>query len=129
MPENTKITTLNQEVIRRMINTSELVGENIRLGIIDDFAQKIVNSGYPVHQTRNILVGDLKGYERKLALSIKDRSNQRWKPLCPCSKFNAKARAKKKIMAKTNWFKRGRQEDDVLHPEGTPPKKQKINRI
>ena len=32
-------------------------------------------------------------------------------------------------MAKTNWFKRGRQEDDVLHPEGTPPKKQKRNRI
>ena len=63
-----------------------------------------------------------------MALS-KDRSNPRWKPLCPCSKFNAKARAKKKIMAKTNWFKRGRQEDDVLHPEGTPPKKQKSNRI
>ena len=33
MPENIKITTLNQEVIRRIINTSELVGEDIRLGI------------------------------------------------------------------------------------------------
>ena len=128
MPENIKITTLNQEVIRRRINTSELVRKDIRLGIIDDFAQQIVNSGYPVQQTRIILVGGLKGYKRKLALS-KDRSNPRRKPLCPCSEFNAKARAKKKILAKSNWFKRGHQEEDTLHPEGSPTKKQKRDKI
>jgi hypothetical protein len=45
MPENIKITTLNQEVIRRMVNTSELVNIQTRLNILDSFAQKIVNSG------------------------------------------------------------------------------------
>ena len=45
MPENIKITTLNQEVIRRMVNTSEMVDEETRIRILDDFAQKIVNSG------------------------------------------------------------------------------------
>ena len=63
-----------------------------------------------------------------MALS-KDKSNPRWKPLCPCSKFNAKARAKKKILAKSNWLKRGRQEEDTLHHEGSPTKKQKRDKI
>ena len=50
MPENIKITTLNQEVIRRMVNTSEMVDITTKLNILDSLAMKIVNSDYPVTQ-------------------------------------------------------------------------------
>ena len=53
MPENMKSTTLNQEVIFRMINSSEEV--------VDNFAHKIINSGYGLNQTRNIMVGGAQG--------------------------------------------------------------------
>ena len=44
MPKkNIKITTLNQEVIRRMVNTSEMVDEETKIRIFHDFAQKMVN--------------------------------------------------------------------------------------
>ena len=69
MPENMKITTLNQEVIRRMMNTSEELGMDERLKVVDGYAMKVINSGYGLKQTREIIVGGLKGYERKLKLS------------------------------------------------------------
>ena len=80
MPQNMKITTLNQEGIRRMMNTSEELGKDERLTVVDEYAIKVVNSGYGLKQTREILVGGLKGYERKLKLSL-DLENPRGKPL------------------------------------------------
>ena len=46
IPEATRRATLNQEMIRRMTNTSELVGEEIRLVIVDEYGQKLINSEY-----------------------------------------------------------------------------------
>ena len=74
MPEGTRRATLNQEMIRRMVNTSEMVGMTKRLEIIDKYAQKLINSEYTLEQTRNAIIGGLKGYERLLSLS-KDINN------------------------------------------------------
>ena len=105
MPENMKIATINQEVIRRMCNTSEHLDIGIRLNIIDNFAQKIINSGYKLEQTRKVMVGGLKGYERKLKLSL-DVTNPKWHPLHPPASFNISARRRKKILDKNKWFKK-----------------------
>ena len=43
------------------------------------YAQKLINSEYSLEETRDIIVGGLKGYERLLSLS-KDTGNPRWKP-------------------------------------------------
>ena len=40
MPENMKVASLNQEVIRRMLNTSEDLEDSKRMVIVDDFAKK-----------------------------------------------------------------------------------------
>ena len=72
---------------------------------------KVVNSGYGLKQTREIIVGGLKGYERKLKLSL-DLDNPRWKPLHQEDDYNISGRNKKKILAKTSWFKRKRDDED-----------------
>ena len=108
MPENMKVTTLNQEVIRRMLNTSEELDISERLKVVDNYAMKVVNSGYGLKQTRGIIVGGLKRYERKLKLSL-DVANPRWKPLHQGDDYNVSGRNKKKILAKTSWFKRKRE--------------------
>ena len=74
MPEGTRRATLNQELIRRMINTSELVSNEKRIEIIDKYAGKLINSEYSVKETRKVIIDGLKGYERLLSLS-KDLNN------------------------------------------------------
>jgi hypothetical protein len=46
MPENMKMSTLNQELVRRMMNMSELVPMSLRLNIVDKYGQKLTDSGY-----------------------------------------------------------------------------------
>ena len=89
---------------RRIKNTSELVEEKTRLGIVDDYAQKLINSEYGLGSTRGFIIGGLKGYERLLSLS-KDIGNPRWKPLHLAASWNAKNRSNAKKLSKTNWYK------------------------
>ena len=122
MPENTRMATLNQEMIRRMVNTSEMVGEEERCEIVDKYATKLVNSEYSVATTRKIITGGLKGYERMLSKS-RNRNEPGWKPLHMPASFKSKERRTAKMLAKTNWFK-SRQEqgkdvqDDPVSTEG-----------
>jgi hypothetical protein len=44
MPENTRMTTLNQEMVRRMVKRSELVDMDTRLEVVDNYAKKLINS-------------------------------------------------------------------------------------
>ena len=64
MPEGVRRATLNQELIRIMVNTSELVDKPKRLDIVDNYAQKLINSEYSLDETRRVIMGGLKGYER-----------------------------------------------------------------
>ena len=104
MPESTRRSTLNQELIRRMVNTSEMVPIEERIEIIDKYATKLMNSEYPLDETRNIIIGGLKGYERLLSLS-KDTNNPKWKPLHMAASWNAKNRKRAKDLSKTSWYK------------------------
>ena len=69
MPEGIRRATLNQEMVRRMLNTSEDVKDTKRVEIVDDYAQKMINSEYTIEETRNVIMAGLKGYERLLSLS------------------------------------------------------------
>jgi hypothetical protein len=61
MPEIIRRATLNQELVRSMINTSELVDMSRRL--VDNYAQKLINSEYSMKETVDVVVEGLKGYE------------------------------------------------------------------
>ena len=113
MPEGIRRASLNQEMVRRMVNTTELADMDTRIRIVDEYAQKLVNSEYTVKEAREIIIGGLKGYERLLSLS-KDKENPRWKPLHVAGKWNSANRRMAKLKAKNNWFK-GKQVVD--HPE------------
>ena len=129
MPENMRVATLNQEVIRRMLNTSERLDISYRIEVVDNYALKLANSGYDLEYTRKVIKGGLTGYERKLALSL-DINNPKWKPLHQGAKFNSTGRKLKKTLAKTNWFKKRKvsemEEDDL---QASPSKKSKQTRV
>ena len=106
MPQNTKTSTLSQEIVRRMMNTSELVNQIERNQIIEKFIKKLRRSGYDEKQIRNIVESGLKGYQSKLERSIVEGRD-----LHRDDKSTAGSRFKKKLLAKSNWFKKGTKKD------------------
>ena len=81
-----------------------MVSNEIRVKIVDKYAQKLINSEYSLDHTREFIVGGLKGYERLLSLS-KDLNNPKWKPLHMAASWNSRNRRIAKQRSKTNWYK------------------------
>ena len=111
MPENMLVASLNQEMTRRMMNTSELLDMQVRVEVINKYGQKLTNSGFMVEQARNIVTGGLVSYERRVKQS-QDKTSPRWRPLHEGAKYNKAQRMKKKIMAKSSWFKAKKRDND-----------------
>ena len=120
MPENMRTATLNQEVIRRMVQTSENLYVSTRLEVLDNFVRKVINSEYGRKQTRNIMVGGLMGYEWKMKLS-RDVTNQKWQPLHPPARFNITTSRKNMILGKNNWFKRTSSQEEMTSSQQEDP--------
>ena len=103
MGENTKIQILAQDMVRRLLNTSEELGAGTRNETVDEYAPKLINSRNTKEQVRKIVIKGIKGYEnkkRKRAMEEKDLLSTE-----AGSKVN---RYKDKLLDKTNWFKQKR---------------------
>ena len=100
MEENQKAQILAQEMVRRMLNTNDMVDKKTRLEVVDNMAKKLRTSGYSVKQTRKIISNGLKKYEAKKA-----RCRVEGKPLYRTAKTSLAKRYKKKLLAKSSWFK------------------------
>ena len=57
--------TLNQELVRRMLNTSEDLDMKERVVVVDRYCQKLADSGYLGDQMKKVITGGLTGYERR----------------------------------------------------------------
>jgi hypothetical protein len=101
MPEDNKIRCLSNDLIRRMLNTTELLEDNIRCKIVDDYAQKLFNSGYGLAQVRRIVMSGLKGYEAKLLES----RTAGGRSLHQQARESSARRQRKKLTAKSDWFR------------------------
>ena len=100
LPENSKMASLTQEVVRRMRNTSEKVNMKERIAHLDKFAQKLINSGYSMEQAKNITVAGLKGYQKAL-----DKATKEGRSIHISAAEGAASRNQKKLLSKTQWFK------------------------
>ena len=100
-----RISSLTAEVMRRMMNVSELLPDSERVKVLDSYAQKMANSGYKLVTIRRVLIGGLKGYESRLARSKLKKSDARWKSLHESSEASWGSRWRKKLLGKTTWFK------------------------
>ena len=96
MGENPKIKILSQEMVRRLLNTSEEVEEEHIIEITDEYAKKLHNSGYRKEQIRKIILAGVKGYGAKLK-----RSREQGIPLRRTAKESEETRAR----TQTNWEK------------------------
>ena len=103
MEQNSKIQIVANDLVRRMCNTMEELGEEETLSVIDNYAQKLLNGGFDREETKGIIVRGLKGYEgRKRKCQIEGRA------LWRTAVESDGARSHKKLTAKTSWYKNRR---------------------
>ena len=103
---NSLIMALSNEVGRRLDSFSSSMPASIKVEALDKFSQKMVNSGHSIKTIRTILVGGIKGFLRRVA-----RSEAKGEPLHRSAGQSATSRRKKKLLAKTQWFRKTSQED------------------
>ena len=101
MDENQKVKTLSNELTRRLLNTSEALVDEDRVMVVDNYTQKLMNSGFGVEQIRKIIVNGILAYERKLreSRSVSGRKLHR------TAQESGGRRMRKKLLDKTEWFR------------------------
>ena len=107
MGEDAKIQVLSNDLVRRLKNNSEELGMGAKIEIVDRYTQKLLNSGYRGEQLRRIVINGIKGYENKVR-----RCREHGVKLHRTSTDSQGARVRKKLLAKTNWFKKRRKQED-----------------
>ena len=101
MDENSKINILSNDMMRRLLNTKEELGAEVRGAVVDQYGAKLLNSGYNREQTQRILKNGIKGFETKR------RSSQRLgRNLRSTANMSMMKRHKKKLLEKSNWYKK-----------------------
>ena len=118
LSENIKISSLTQEVIRLSKNTSEDVSLETRVAIIDDFQHRLELSGYSLQASRRILVSGLQGYERIKRLAAKTGGY-----INRPARMGEEGRRLKKLLGKSNWFKKKRKKQQEEGPNQRGRKK------
>ena len=100
MSDHQKFSILSNEVIRRMSNVRNRIGEEERVKLVDEFTRELKNSGYTKRRAREIVVCGLLGVERK-----KLRRERQGQKFHRRGKSTLTERTKKKLIGKTAWFK------------------------
>ena len=106
MEENCKIQILANDLVRRLGNTQDDRNSEEISRVVDGYGQKLLNSGFSLDQTRNIIVKGIKEYElRKLRCIKEGRSYRR------TANESRASRSRGKLLSKTSWYKSRKKED------------------
>ena len=62
MGEDAKIQVLSNDLVRRLKNNSEELGWGAKVEIVDEYTQKLLNSGYRGEQLTRIITNGIKLY-------------------------------------------------------------------
>ena len=100
MAERSKISSLSQDLIRRLQNTHTEIGQERKNEIVENYINKLRSSGYLKVQVREIIQSGLLGFQSKVK-----RCQEQGQSLHRSAGSTLTSRYKKKIMAKTNWYK------------------------
>ena len=108
LSENQKIQILSQDLIRRMLNTKEDLAVEYKTRIIEDYSQKIINSGYSRDQVKRIILGGIKGYFGKIRRRRRMYNRRR---VHMTARETGGTRWRKKLLGKTTWYRSRKEED------------------
>ena len=101
MPHITKLASMTQEGVRRLVNCSRELDNETKCGILSDFMRKLQVSWYSQKVRANILQGAVTTYRRK------ERAEElKIQPIHRERKFDQANRRRERILGKSSWYQR-----------------------
>ena len=104
LPEQSLQSTMIQEVVRRLRNTSLSVSVSEKQQILSEFASKLYNSGYGVDEIKIILVQGVTKFYSLVSRNNLSVKSKRYKPLYLSKSYNEDERHVAKYLNKMCWF-------------------------
>ena len=126
MSEQQRMSILSNELIRRLSNVQiTIMGEEMT-GIVEHYTQQLKMSGYDRKQSKEIICCGVVGWKRKV-----QRREREGRGFYRHAKSTLRQRNKKKLLAKTTWFrdKRKREEDAEEDEIQLPARKRRSNEM
>ena len=88
LSDQTKFSSLSQEVVRRLIHTSRRLEKSSRMETLEKLCQKMTNSGHMPSYIKRVMVAGWTSYSSKLKNSQLHRVHPAYKPLHLGTKFD-----------------------------------------
>ena len=105
LPKNTIFSALRQELIRRMLNCSEELLWDERLGIVDEFVQLLINSGHKYAFVKSITLQAITKYKYMIERSRLSCDDKKYMPLYRARNFDHVKRKVSKMVEVMTWYK------------------------
>ena len=106
LSKGTIFSALRQNMVRRLLNTSQSTCMNKRLLIVEKFIQLMVNSGHKFQFIRSIIQQALTKYLYMVERSKLDVNDKRFQPLYRPPEFRSAERIMLKYVESQIWYKR-----------------------
>ena len=101
LSESVKSSTISQEIIRRLTNTSLEASQETKNRIIEEYISTLEDSGYSQEEIRRYVTAVLVGFERRIK-----KHEEEGTPLHRAGANIKKSTDKKKLRIKTTWYKK-----------------------
>ena len=100
----TKLSTLTQEVVRRLLHTCRDLDYSHRVEALEKLSQKMINSGHHSCFIKRVMMSGICKYERKVRSSQLERKDPAFRPLYLSTRYDELGRWKKRVMEKEEWY-------------------------
>ena len=100
MPHNVKMATMVNEAIRRLRNTSRSLPWATKVDILTRFSNDLRLSGYNQQFREKVIKSAITGFQRQC-----EAADNGGTPLHRPRSYHREERRKKKLIAKTSWFR------------------------
>ena len=102
MPDEVKRTALTQQALRIMKNTPPELAEKEKTQLLSEFSNRMRASGYGARHRFEIINSAMTAFDR-----MKEEQEHGGRPINRPRSYQPEVRRKKKLSAKSNWYKNG----------------------
>ena len=104
LSKNTIFSSLRQDLVRRLLNTNVEEDEKIRVGVVENFIQLLVNSKHKYSFIKSIVLQALTKYNYMVKRDSLSHSDKKFQPLYRPRKYQQESRMILKYINYSTWY-------------------------
>ena len=104
LSKQTIFSSLRQNLVRRLLNTSSHMDISTKIEIVEDYIQSMVNSGHRYAFIKSVVLQALTRFDYMCERNKLEINNTRYEPLYRSRQYNHDERTKLKYVDRFNWY-------------------------